>query len=140
MLYQKNIRLNSTHYFIMKIQIKGSFTSLHLIIHQILTLKALLIFTKMYCKTIFLFSDCYYSCIRYPLTFQKESFRKNLKTNHGNWWLEMKNCNMILIEKLQKYQHYHSLKLINMTILQVKKWYLWIKVKLWNKLSLLILL
>ena len=60
----KNIRLNSTHYIIMKIQINGSFNSLHLIIHQILTLKTLLIFTKMYCETIFLFSDCYYSCIR----------------------------------------------------------------------------
>ena len=29
----KNIRLNSTHYIIMKIQINGSFNSLHLIIH-----------------------------------------------------------------------------------------------------------
>ena len=35
--------------------------------------------------------------------------------------LEMKNCNMILTEKQQKYQHYHLEKLINMNILQVKK-------------------
>ena len=35
----KNIRLNSTHYFIMKIQIKENFNKSHLIIHQILTLK-----------------------------------------------------------------------------------------------------
>ena len=35
--------------------------------------------------------------------------------------LEIKNCSMILIEKLQKYQHYHQVKLINMNILQVKK-------------------
>ena len=32
----------------------------------------------------------------------------------------MKNYNMILIEKLQKYQPYHEAKLISMNILQVK--------------------
>ena len=31
------------------------------------------------------------------------------------------NCNKILIEKHQIYQHYHQAKLINMNILQVKK-------------------
>ena len=31
------------------------------------------------------------------------------------------NSNMILIEKLQKYQPYHQEKLISMNILQVKK-------------------
>ena len=30
--------------------------------------------------------------------------------------LEMKNCNMILTEKQQKYQHYHLEKLINMNL------------------------
>ena len=30
--------------------------------------------------------------------------------------LGMKNCNMILIEKLQKYQPYHQAKLISMSI------------------------
>ena len=34
--------------------------------------------------------------------------------------LEMRNCNMILTEKQQKYQNYHRVKLINMNILQVK--------------------
>ena len=33
----------------------------------------------------------------------------------------MKNCNMILKEKQQQYQNYRPEKLINMTILQVKK-------------------
>ena len=42
----KNIRLNSTHYFIMKFQTKENFNKLYLIIHQILTIKALQIFTK----------------------------------------------------------------------------------------------
>ena len=43
--------------------------------------------------------------------------------------LEMKNCNIILTEKQQKYQHYHLEKLIKMNILQVKKYYLLIKDK-----------
>ena len=54
--------------------------------------------------------------------------------------LEMKNYNMILTKKQQKHQHYHKVKLINMNILQVKKYYLMIKTELKNKLSLLILL
>ena len=41
--------------------------------------------------------------------------------------LEMKNCNMILTEKQQKYQHHHLQKLINMNILHVKKYYLLIR-------------
>ena len=41
--------------------------------------------------------------------------------------LEIKNCNMILTEKHQKYQHYHLEKIINMFTLQVKKYYLLIK-------------
>ena len=41
--------------------------------------------------------------------------------------LEMKNCYMILTEKQQMYQLYHKVKLINMNILQTKKYYLLIK-------------
>ena len=41
--------------------------------------------------------------------------------------LEMKNYNMILIEKLQKYQLCHQAKLISMNILLVKKYYFLIK-------------
>ena len=37
----KNIRLNSTHYFIRKFETNENFNKLHLIIHQILTLKTL---------------------------------------------------------------------------------------------------
>ena len=43
--------------------------------------------------------------------------------------LEMKNYNMILTEKQQKYQHYHLEKFIIMNILQVKKYYLLIEDK-----------
>ena len=34
--------------------------------------------------------------------------------------LEIKNYNMILTEKQQKYQHFHLERLINMEILQTK--------------------
>ena len=52
----------------------------------------------------------------------------------------MKNYNTILIEKLQKYKLYHQTKLISMSNLLVKKYYLLIKDKYYNKLNLLILL
>ena len=38
--------------------------------------------------------------------------------------LKMKNCSMILIEKLQKYEPNHHPKLTSKNILQVKKYYL----------------
>ena len=43
--------------------------------------------------------------------------------------LEMKNCNMILTKQLHKYQCYFKVKLINMNILQVNKYYHLIKVE-----------
>ena len=36
---------------------------------------------KMHSKTIFFLSNWCYSCVRWSFTFQKESFRKNIKTN-----------------------------------------------------------
>ena len=36
----------------------------------------------------------------------------------------MKKFNMILMEKLQKYLHYHQAKLININVLQVKEIFL----------------
>ena len=53
---------------------------------------------------------------------------------------KIKKYNMILMEKLQKYQLYHQAKLISMNILQVKKYYLLIKNKEQIKLNVLILL
>ena len=43
-------------------------------------------------------------------------------------------------KELQKHRHYDHVKLINMNILQVKKYYLLIKVERENKLSIHILL
>ena len=36
--------------------------------------------------------------------------------------LKMRNYNMILTEKQQKYQHYHQVKLVNLNTLHVKKY------------------
>ena len=44
--------------------------------------------------------------------------------------LKMKNYNMILIEKLQKYMPNQQTKLISINILQMKKYYHLIKSKL----------
>ena len=38
--------------------------------------------------------------------------------------LEMENYNIMLVGKQQKNHHYHQVKLINMNILQDKKYYL----------------
>ena len=43
--------------------------------------------------------------------------------------LEKNNCNKLVTEKQQKYQHYHLEKLINMNILQMKKYCLLTKDK-----------
>ena len=50
-------------------------------------------------------------------------FQKNVRLNATHYFrLEVNNCNMMLTEKQQKYQHYHQVKFINMNILQVKKY------------------
>ena len=43
--------------------------------------------------------------------------------------VELKNCNTILTEEQQKYQHYHLEKAININILKVKKYCLLMKNK-----------
>ena len=50
-------------------------------------------------------------------------FLLSLLHNHILKFRKMKNYNMTLIEKLQKYQHYHQVNLINMNIFLVKKYY-----------------
>ena len=44
--------------------------------------------------------------------------------------LRMKNYNMVLTDKQQKYQRYRQVKLINMNILPVKRYYHLIKVNI----------
>ena len=127
----KNIRVYSTHYFIMKTPIKQELQKLHPIIHQILTLKTLWIFIKMYCEVTFFFSHWCYSSIRLSFSFQKRIFYKNIITmtmlNDGI--RDEKFSTMILTERQKKYQHYYLEKLIKTNILQVKKYCLLIKDK-----------
>ena len=52
-------------------------------------------------------------------------FRKTIEVK-----IRDEKYNMILTEKEQKHQHYHQEKLINVNILQVKKYYLLIKEQL----------
>ena len=54
--------------------------------------------------------------------------------------LEMKNYIMILTEKHEKYLHFCQVKLINVSILQVKKLYPLTKVELFNMINLRFLL
>ena len=80
----KNIRLNSSHYFIRKFQTNENFNKLHLIIHQILTLKTLWIFIKINSKTILFFSYWYYSFSDNPSRLRKnllETIEKVIMTN-----------------------------------------------------------
>ena len=61
-----------------------------------------------------------YTFLVIDATFASDNFlrfRKKLMIR-----LEMKNCNIMLTEKQQKFQHYHLENLINMNILQVKKY------------------
>ena len=77
----KDIRLNSTYYFVMKIQNKlelqqTAFNNSSDIDYNLILLD----------YDLFLFSDWYYSCIRYSSMFYRESFKENIKINHDNWW------------------------------------------------------
>ena len=54
----------------------------------------------MHCKTMFLFSVWYHSCIKYPFKFQKKSFGKNIKTKHER--LEMKIYNFDIYREAAK--------------------------------------
>ena len=57
-----------------------------------------------------------------PLRFRKNLLNKYIiKPLQLMIKLRMKNYNMILTEKLQKYQPYHQTKLISISILLVKK-------------------
>ena len=53
-----------------------------------------------------------------PLKFRKNIF--DIYNKNHDIRLEMKNCDMILIEQQQKYQLYHQVKFININILLVK--------------------
>ena len=120
----KNVRLNWIHYFVMKIANKRAstngiywFTRYWPSRHEF--------FKKMYWKTIFIFTYWYCTPIKKFFMFKEESFRKNIKMMIR---LKMKNYNVQLTKKQQKYQDYYQVKLRNMNILQVKRYWHLIKI------------
>ena len=81
----KNIRLNSTHYFIMKVPNKRELQQIVFDHSSDIDFRdSMNLYKKCTANPFsFLVIDCY-SCIKYSFTFQKDSFRKNIKTNHDN--------------------------------------------------------
>ena len=75
----KNIRENSGHYFIIKIQVNKNFNKLRLIIHQLLTFKTLRIYVKNH--IFFLVTDAVLASDNL-LRFRKNLLERILKTNH----------------------------------------------------------
>ena len=75
----KSIKRNSTHYFIIPNNQELQRIAFHLS-SDIYRLYGSL--KKMYCKTIFFFSDWCYSYIWKSFTFQTDTFGKNIKTNN----------------------------------------------------------
>ena len=115
----KDIRLNSSHFFIAKIPNKRE-------LQQIAINHSSNINTKD-------FANIYRKCTAEPYSFLVNTtfasnnplrFRKSLLTYIIKIMtmirLEMKKYNMILIEKQPKYWPYHQVKFVNMNILLVK--------------------
>ena len=64
---------------------------------------------------------------------------KSIESNYDNWWkIRDKNCDMTLIQKQQKYLHYHQVREINISIWQLNKYYLRNNTEYQKKTNLLI--
>ena len=111
----KNIRLNSTYYFVIKIQDKRE-------LRQI-------VFNHSSDIEFHDFKNVDKNCSAKPYSFlvidatvasdNSLGFRKNLVKRIKRQLmirLKMKTCNIILTEKQQTYQHYHHEKLINIAL------------------------
>ena len=80
MLCQKNIRLNLAHYFIMKLSSKCEPQQIGFNDSSDIDFKDFMnLYIKCTSKPYFSYGS--YSCIITSCTFQKESFRKNIKAN-----------------------------------------------------------
>ena len=125
----KDVRLNSKHFFSMKIPNKKELQQIALNHSSDIDFKD---FMKIYKNCT---AEPYYFLVNdttlpsdNPLRFRKNLLEKyiiKLKIR-----LEMENCNMILTERLQIYRFYHLAKLISMNILLVKKYCLLINNKI----------
>ena len=87
----KNIRLNSTHYFVMKISNKQELQQIAFNHSSDIDFRD---FMKLYKKwTAKPYSFLFISatlCVWYSFTFQKVSFGKNINTNNDNSWWDQK--------------------------------------------------
>ena len=120
----KDVRLNSTHFFIMKIPKKRELQQIALNYSSDIDFKDFMNIYKKYIKELysFLVNDTTLPSDD-PLRFRKNLLRSYIiKPRLLKIKLKMKNYNMILIEKQQKYLLYHQAKLISMNISLVKKY------------------
>ena len=120
----KDVRLNSTHFFIMKIPNQRELQQIALNYSSDIDFKDFMNIYKKYTKEpySFLVNDTTLPSDD-PLRFRKNLLRSYIiKPRLLKIKLKMKNYNMILIEKQQKYMLYHQAKLISMNISLVKKY------------------
>ena len=87
--FTRKYYINSMHYFMMKIPNKRELQQIAFNHSSNIDFKdSMNLYRKCTAKPNSFFSYWCYSCIRQSFTFQKDSFRKNIKTNHDNWWWE----------------------------------------------------
>ena len=127
---EKDIRINCTHYFIMKIPNKRQLQQIAFNYSSDIDFKDFMNFCKKctWNSFSFLVIDVTLASDNLSRSWENllERIRKLIMTIYDKI-RDRKNYNMILREKQQKHQHYHQVKLINMNILQMKKYYLLIK-------------
>ena len=120
----KDVRLNSTHFFIMKIPNKRELQQIALNHSSDINSKD---FIKIYIKCTtepysFLVNDATLPSDN-PLRFRKNLFQHIIKSWQLTIRLQMKNYIITTTEKLLKYQLYHHVKLISINNLLVRKYY-----------------
>ena len=128
--FPKDVRLNFTHVFIMKIPNKRELQEIALNYSSDINSNNFIKICKKYIAEpySFLVNRAMLASDN-PLRFRKKSFQYIIKSWQLMIKLEMLNYNMIWIEKLLKYQLYHLTKLISINILLTKKYYLITKSK-----------
>ena len=119
----KNVRLNTTHFFITKIPNKRELPQISLNHTSDISTKDFIKIHKICTAELsFLVVDSTLASDN-PLRLSKKSFKHIIKLWQLMIRLKMKNYNMILIEKQPKYQPYLQTKFINMDILLLKIYY-----------------
>ena len=128
----KVVRLNSTHFFIIKISNERELEQTALNHSSDIGFRDLIkIYKKCTAESYsFLVNDATHASDK-PLRLRKKCFKNKyiIKSCQFMIRLEMKNYNKILTEKLLKYLFCYQTNLIIMNILHAKKYYHLIKIK-----------